>query len=161
MNHKKNSACSVYQEFKARGYNDCELFGITYLSPGEQRSPAGNYHNPRKYDMLIAFIEAVKIYTGKDRVDIVAHSLGVSMALAALTYEDNLHRKGKGWAGVRRVVNIAGGVRGCLHALMWASVIRILPPAVLKMFSINIFLVFIRIRIRPWVSTTGPGQKGR
>ena len=109
---------SVYQEFKARGYNDCELFGITYLSPGEQRSPAGNYHNPRKYDVIIAFIEAVKIYAGKDKVDIVAHSLGVSMVLAALTYEDNLHRKGKGWAGIRRFVNIAGGVRGLPSCLV-------------------------------------------
>ncbi|MDD4356018.1 MAG: hypothetical protein PHN98_02110 [Smithellaceae bacterium] len=118
-NYKGTQARSVYQELKARGYNDCELFGITYLSPGEQRSPAGNYHNPRKYDTIIAFIEAVKIYTGKDKVDIVAHSLGVSMALAALTYEDNLHRGEKGWADVRRFVNIAGGIRGlpsCLAA---------------------------------------------
>ncbi|MBP1711298.1 MAG: lipase [Deltaproteobacteria bacterium] len=111
-NHNGTPARSVYQEFKARGYNDCELFGITYLSPGEQKSPAANYHKPHKYDIIIRFIEAVKIYTGKKEVDIVAHSLGVSMTLAALTYEDNLHRGGKGWAGVRRFVNIAGGIRG-------------------------------------------------
>ncbi|MFO7570033.1 MAG: hypothetical protein R6W75_09565, partial [Smithellaceae bacterium] len=109
---------SVYQEFKARGYNDCELFGVTYLSSGEQASPQTNYHEPQKYDILIRFIESVKSYTGKKQVDIVAHSLGASMALAALTYQD--HQSGSGgWGSVRRFVNIAGGIRGlppCLDA---------------------------------------------
>ena len=112
-------ARSVYQEFKSRGYNDCELFGITYLSAEEQASPKTNYHRPEKYDILISFMEAVKAYTGKQQVDIVAHSLGASMALAALTYQDNLHQGKNGWASVRRFVNIAGGIRGlpaCLAA---------------------------------------------
>lgn len=110
---------SVYQEFKARGYTDCELFGVTYLSAGEQSSPQTNYHKPEKYDVLIRFIESVKAYTGKEQVDIVAHSLGVSMALAALTYQDNLHQGKNGWNSVRRFVNIAGGLHGlpsCLAA---------------------------------------------
>jgi len=112
-------ARSVYQELKSRGYNDCELFGITYLSAGEQASPKTNYHRPEKYDILIRFIEAVKAYTGRQEVDIVAHSLGATMSLAALTYQDNLHQGKNGWAGVRRFVNIAGGIRGlpsCLAA---------------------------------------------
>ncbi|MFO7569876.1 MAG: hypothetical protein R6W75_08755 [Smithellaceae bacterium] len=111
-------ARSVYQEFKARGYNDCELFGVTYLSLREQASPQTNYHEPRKYDILIRFIESVKSYTGKKQVDIVAHSLGASMALAALTYQDH-HSGSGGWGSVRRFVNIAGGIRGlppCLDA---------------------------------------------
>lgn len=103
---------SVYQEFKARGYNDCELFGITYLSPDEQESPQTNYHRPEKYDILIRFVEAVKSYTGKDRVDIVAHSMGTSMMLAALTLQDDMRGGKNGWSSVRRFVNIAGGVRG-------------------------------------------------
>ena len=37
--HNKTLSRSVYQEFKARGYNDCELFGITYLSPGSKGLP--------------------------------------------------------------------------------------------------------------------------
>lgn len=110
---------SVYQEFKARGYNDCELFGITYLSAQEQSSPQTNYHKPEKYDILIRFIEAVKNHTGKEQVDIVAHSLGVSMSIAALTYQDNLHQGKNGWKSIRRFVNIAGGLSGlpsCLDA---------------------------------------------
>lgn len=112
-------ARSVYQEFRARGYNDCELFGVTYLSAEEQASPKTNYHRPEKYDILIRFIEAVKAYTGKAKVDIVAHSLGASMAIAALTHRDDPHPGTSGWAGVRRFVNIAGGIRGlpaCLAA---------------------------------------------
>ncbi len=110
---------SVYREFRSRGYNDCELFGITYLSADEQASPKTNYHRPEKYDILMGFIEAVKAYTGKPQVDIVAHSLGASMAIAALTCQDRLHPGAQGWAGVRRFVNIAGGIRGlsaCLAA---------------------------------------------
>src|SRR3954466_4181756 len=30
---------SVYDEFKHQGYNDCELFGITYLSGAGQETP--------------------------------------------------------------------------------------------------------------------------
>jgi pimeloyl-ACP methyl ester carboxylesterase len=115
----KVSTRSVYQEFKARGYNDCELFGITYLSEGEQASPKTNYHKPEKYDILIRFMAAVKAYTGREQVDIVAHSLGVTMSLAALTYQDNLHAGKNGWGSVRKFVNIAGGLRGlpsCLAA---------------------------------------------
>jgi len=96
---------SVYDEFKRRGYNDCELFGVTYLSRDEQENAAGNYHRPEKYGIIHDFIEAVKAYTGQDKVDLVTHSLGVSMALAALRHYD-------AWDSVRRFVNIAGGVRG-------------------------------------------------
>jgi pimeloyl-ACP methyl ester carboxylesterase len=96
---------SVYDEFKRRGYNDCELFGLTYLTPDEQENPGGNYHRPEKYVIIHDFINAVKAYTGKDKVDLVTHSLGVSMTLAALKHHD-------AWQNVRRFVNIAGGIKG-------------------------------------------------
>ena len=41
-------ARSLYDELKAQGYNDCELFGITYLSASERGSPQYNYHQVRK-----------------------------------------------------------------------------------------------------------------
>ena len=130
---------SVYQEFKARGYSDCELFGVTYLSPDEQDSPQANYHKPEKYGILIRFVEAVKSYTGRDRVDIVAHSMGVSMMLAALTYEDHVHGGKKGWSGVRRFVNIAGGVRG-LSACIAAGFMN---PFVSTCGSQNVFNEYV------------------
>jgi pimeloyl-ACP methyl ester carboxylesterase len=101
---------SVYDEFRRQGYNDCELFGVTYLSPGEQENARGNYHRPEKYLIIHEFIDAVRAYTGKDKVDLVTHSLGVSMTLAALEHHD-------AWQAVRRFVNIAGGIRGLSSCL--------------------------------------------
>ena len=96
---------SIYDELKAQGYNDCELFGVTYLSASERGQPQYNYHSPTQYAVLQAFINKVKAYTGKAQVDIVAHSLGSSMALATMKYYASA-------GSVRRFVNIAGGIRG-------------------------------------------------
>lgn len=102
---------SVYEELKAAGYNDCELFGVTYLSDVERQYPQYNYHEPYTYDIVKTFIDRVKTYTGKSQVDVVAHSLGSSMALAAIRYYGYQ-------ASIRRFVNIGGGIRGlqtCLY----------------------------------------------
>jgi hypothetical protein len=50
---------TVYEELRARGYNDCELFGITWLSSSEQgdSGAAHNYHKPAKYQILKTFID--------------------------------------------------------------------------------------------------------
>ena len=98
-------ARSVYDELKAQGYNDCELFGVTYLDASERSAPQYNYHQRAKYAILKTFIDKVLAYTGKTQVDIVAHSLGASMALAALKYYGNAGK-------VRRFINIGGGIRG-------------------------------------------------
>lgn len=98
---------SVYDEFKARGYNDCELFGVTYLSDMERVATLSgmNYHKPAKYEIIKKFIDAVKAYTGKSQVDLVTHSLGVTQTLAAM--------KVYGFSSsVRKFVNISGGLRG-------------------------------------------------
>ena len=98
-------ANSIYDELKARGYNDCELFGITYLDADERATPQFNYHEPAKYQVLKTFIDKVKTYTGRSQVDIVAHSMGSSMTMAMLRYYAYQ-------ASVRRFVNIGGGLRG-------------------------------------------------
>jgi pimeloyl-ACP methyl ester carboxylesterase len=96
---------SVYDEFRAAGYTDCELFGVTYLSSSEISNPAGNFHQPSKYTIIQNFINRVRSHTGRSQVDIVSHSLGVSMTMATMKYF--------GTAGqVRRFVNIAGALRG-------------------------------------------------
>lgn len=96
---------SVYQSFLNAGYNQCELFGVTYLSSTEQQNPQSNYANPDKYQIIYSFIQSVLSYTGKSQVDIVAHSLGVSEIIATLNYYN-------AWSKVRRFVNISGGLRG-------------------------------------------------
>ena len=113
-------ARSQYDELKAAGYNDCELFGVTYLSADERANPQVNYHEPYTYNLIKAFIDKVKAYTGKAKVDIVAHSLGSSMALATMKYY--------GSAGsVRRFVNIAGGIRGLRTCLATGYVSALAP----------------------------------
>lgn len=96
---------SVYDELRAQGYNDCELFGITYLNSSERASPQYNYHQAAKYQIIKTFIDKVLVYTGKTKVDIVGHSLGSTMTLATLKYYGAS-------AKVRRFINIAGGLRG-------------------------------------------------
>lgn len=96
---------SVYDEFKAAGYNDCELFGLNWLSPTERSLPQFNYHTPAKADLIADFLWDVKAYTGSSQVDVVGHSLGVTMGLYAL---DN----GGLWSSTRRFIGIAGGMRG-------------------------------------------------
>ena len=98
---------SVYDELKARGYNDCELFGITWLDSAEQADDAAayNYHKPAKYQLLKTFIDKVRAYTGKNQVDIVSHSMGVSLSLSTIKYYGIQ-------SYVRKFVGIAGGLRG-------------------------------------------------
>jgi len=104
---------SVYAQFKAAGYQDCELFGVTYLSSTEQSLSGENYHQESKYDIIENFVKAVKKYTGKSQVDVVTHSLGVSMSMATFTYFGD-------WGSVRRFVNIAGGLHG-LDSCLWVG----------------------------------------
>jgi pimeloyl-ACP methyl ester carboxylesterase len=101
---------SVYDEFKAQGYNDCELFGINYLSTGERGAPQYNYHQPAKTNMIADFVVAVKAYTGKSQVDLVGHSLGVTFALEGINYRGL-------WSSVRRFIAISGGMRGLTNCL--------------------------------------------
>jgi pimeloyl-ACP methyl ester carboxylesterase len=98
---------SVYAEMKARGYNDCELFGVTYLGEDERvlSNVGKNFHQPAKYLIIRNFIKAVKAYTGKSKVDIVSHSLGVTQTLATIKY----YKLG---SSVRKFINIAGGLKG-------------------------------------------------
>src|SRR5690606_16986966 len=91
---------SVYEELRAHGYRPCELYGVTYLDEDERENPDRNYHRVDDYDTLVAFIRAVRTHTGHALVDVVAHSLGVTLAIAVLDHHGE-------WGSVRRFVNIA------------------------------------------------------
>lgn len=102
---------SVYDEFKAAGYNDCELFGINWLSSSERTSPASNYHKSSKAIMIRDFINSVKAYTGKSQVDVIAHSMGATVGMHGIDY-------GSLWGSVRKFVSISGALRG-LSSCWW------------------------------------------
>lgn len=124
---------SVYDGFRAAGYNDCELFGINWLSPSENSQPQLNYHQPSKADLIADFLWDVKAYTGSSQVDVVGHSLGVTMALFAI-------EEGGLWSSVRRFIGIAGGMRG-LSACWWVGHGNPLYPTCgsQNLFNSNIF----------------------
>lgn len=105
-----NGAPTVYAALKAAGYNDCELFGITWLNPTEQANQQLNFHTATKAAMIRDFITAVKAYTGKSKVDILAHSMGVTVALHGITF-------GNLWSSIDTFVNVAGGLRGLSSCL--------------------------------------------
>lgn len=96
---------SIYDTLRAAGYNDCELFGITYLSSSEQAAEPFNYHTGTKAARIRDFIKDVKAYTGKSRVNILAHSMGVTVALHGITF-------GNLWSSIDSFLNVAGGLRG-------------------------------------------------
>lgn len=104
---------SVYDTFKAAGYNDCELFGLSWLSSSERGAPQYNYHDGGHADRIAQFIRDVKSYTGKSKVDVVAHSMGVTMAIHGID-RANL------WGSVRRFIGISGGLRG-LTVCYWVG----------------------------------------
>jgi hypothetical protein len=105
-----NGAPTVYATLKAAGYNDCELFGITWLNPTEQANQQLNFHTATKAAMIRDFITAVKAYTGKSKVTILAHSMGVTVALHGITF-------GGLWGSIDTFVNVAGGLRGLSSCL--------------------------------------------
>jgi pimeloyl-ACP methyl ester carboxylesterase len=127
---------SVYDEFRNAGYNDCELFGLTWLSDAERAAPQNNYHTAATAAMVRDFIQDVKTYTGKSQVDIIAHSMGVTVGIHGLDY-------GGLWGSARKMIAIAGAVRG-LSSCWWMGYANPAAPTCgsQNVFSSNIFGFF-------------------
>ncbi len=72
--------------------------------PGSERSVQQlSYHSSTRAERVRDFINPVKAYTGKPQVHVIAHSMGVTVAVHAADY-------GNLWGSVRKLLGISGAV---------------------------------------------------
>ncbi|ADO68093.1 lipase family protein [Stigmatella aurantiaca] len=69
--------------FQSRGYKTSELYAMTW-GPANALLSAQQYHSKTHVMRVRKFIEAVKAYTGASKVDIITHSMGVTLARKAI-----------------------------------------------------------------------------
>ncbi|MCU0687626.1 MAG: lipase family protein [Polyangiaceae bacterium] len=72
-----------YDYFTRNGYKPAELYATTW-GPADAFQSSQQYHSKAHVMQVRRFIEAVKAYTGASKVDIVAHSMGVTLARKAV-----------------------------------------------------------------------------
>lgn len=78
------------ETFMDEGYSSAELYAMTW---GDARplSAASQYHSASNVRRVRRFLEAVLAYTGAQKIDVVTHSMGVTLARRAILggeYED-------------------------------------------------------------------------
>ncbi|AKQ64979.1 lipase [Myxococcus hansupus] len=71
------------EHFASQGYKPSEMYAMTW---GPQNPMlASQQHHSREYkEEVRAFIQAVKEYTGAEKVDVIGHSMGVTLARKAI-----------------------------------------------------------------------------
>jgi triacylglycerol lipase len=69
--------------FRSRGYRRAELYATTY-GPGSAVFSSSYYHSRENLMHIRLFIEAVLDYTGADKVDVIGHSMGVTISRKAI-----------------------------------------------------------------------------
>jgi hypothetical protein len=105
--------------FQSKGYKTSELYATTW-GPANAALSSQQYHSKTYVMKIRKFIEAVKAYTGATKVDIVAHSMGVTLARKAILggYATDSLEGGQYYVGpsltasVDTFVGIAGANRG-------------------------------------------------
>jgi hypothetical protein len=69
--------------FLSQGYKTSELYATTW-GPADPALSIYQYHSKAYLTKIRAFILAVKAYTGAAKVDVIAHSMGVTLARKAI-----------------------------------------------------------------------------
>lgn len=110
--------------FRAAGYSSAELYAFTW-GPADPSKASEQVHSRKPVTRVRAFLEAVLEYTGASKVDIISHSMGVTLsrkAVAGGPSEDSEGKYDVGTALTAKVdafVGIAGanlGLTACYFA---------------------------------------------
>ena len=109
------------ERFRKEGYEPQELYAITWGDAAPTLA-AYQYHSTENVARIRAFIEAVLAYTGARKVDIVSHSMGVTLTRRAILggeFEDLLSEEASALGApltdrIDSFVGIAGANRGLL-----------------------------------------------
>lgn len=104
--------------FRSQGYKRAELYAITW-GPASALQSANQYHSKPYLERIRAFIQAVKEYTGATEVDVIGHSMGVTLARKAIKggvgrdlLNGGNYNLGEPLTFVDTFVGIAGGNQG-------------------------------------------------
>lgn len=76
----KNRFTEMAGLFSAKGYSQQELLAFSYMGEPARKNTAGDPHTKELPD-LKQIIDAIIQYTKTDKIDIIAHSLGVTLTL--------------------------------------------------------------------------------
>jgi triacylglycerol lipase len=104
---------AVIRQFLAAGYTPAELYATTW-GPADPEEAGNQVHSAGHVQRIRSFMEAVLAYTGAERLDVVSHSMGVTLARRAIL-GGNLAGHELGPPLTERVdtfVGIAGANRG-------------------------------------------------
>lgn len=69
--------------FEAQGYTTAELYATTW-GPASVAQAAQQYHSRAHLEHVRAFLEAVLDYTGAEQIDVISHSMGVTLGRKAI-----------------------------------------------------------------------------
>ena len=113
--------------FEKQGYKPSELYAMTW-GPANPMQAANQHHSEKYLEEVRAFIQAVKEYTGAEKVDVIGHSMGVTLARKAIQggdgfdpYAGKKFNLGKPLTNsVDTFVGIAGANHG-LAAALWSG----------------------------------------
>ncbi|OHD09822.1 MAG: hypothetical protein A2Y41_10835 [Spirochaetes bacterium GWB1_36_13] len=113
----------IRDDFITYGYYPSEVYAIGYGLKGTLNA-SYNHHKAEYMQRIRSFITAVKAYTGKSKVDVIAHSLGVTLSRKAIKGGNAYNTADRSGAAVAlgssmqssvdTFVGIAGGNRGLL-----------------------------------------------
>jgi hypothetical protein len=125
------------ETFSKNGYKPSEMYAMTW-GPANPMKAGEQAHSEKYLGEVRAFIEAVKKYTGAEKVDVIGHSMGVTLARKAIQGGDGFDPYSKDkknfnlGAPLTNSVDTFVGIAGANHGLSSALFTGDLVPTTNK-----------------------------